>query len=513
MVNLKILLSGFLLTSSIMTVLMIFFAFHRRTSISRAFGVTCLSIVFYSFGYAMELYSENLSEMLFWNQIQYLGLPFIAVFWVILALKYTNKASVLRNKLFWVGVFLIPCLTFIFRYTNDYHHLFYATVSYDPGKLIPVLFLEKGPWYVVNFLYLGACFIWANSLFFLQYRESTGIIRKQCLILFIGSILPWISTFLDLLNLSPYGIDFGAFTTTLACALYLIAFFKVELFNLKPLAKDRIFECTADGILIMDANYRLIEFNTSASQIFPFLTSKSLGKTLEEIPGNHHKLIQAIYHEESIPYEVLREGFKSYYSVNTSNILIEDNEVLGRIVTITDVSKYVEMMEKLNQLATKDDLTGIYNRRYFFEKSSLELEHAKRNQCPLSIIILDTDHFKSINDQHGHHAGDIVLEKIANICLENIRSVDTLARLGGEEFVILLPDTTLKDSVLIADRIRRDIESAEINYENNSIQLSASFGVTGVHEVNSQQIKDFLRKADEALYQAKEDGRNCIRTA
>ncbi|NLI94009.1 MAG: diguanylate cyclase [Peptococcaceae bacterium] len=513
MINFKVLFTGILLASSMMTIYIIFFSLHKKTSISKFFAFSCFTIVFYNFGYAMELYSQSLSAMIFWNKVQYLGLPFLSLSWFILALKYTGKDNILKSRAFMIGLFIIPCLTFILRYTNDYHHLFYAAMIYDPGTLIPVMRLEKGPWYLVNFIFACACFLLANFLFFSQYKKSTGIIRKQCIILFIASILPWTSLFLDLLNLSPFGIDYGSFTTTIACILFLFGLFKLELFNLKPLAKDKIFECTADGILILNANYQIIEFNPAASQVLPFLTPKSLGKKIQDVLSENQILLQSILEEKHIHYDVVREGIKYYYSVITSDILAESNTVIGRIVTISDVSKYVDMMEKLNTLATRDELTGVYNRRFFYGQSSFELERAKRNQSPISLIILDIDFFKRINDKFGHEAGDYVLKRISALCLINIRTIDILARMGGEEFVILLPETNWKDAALIANRIRTAIESSQIEYEGFFIKVSASFGVTGVDKVINEQINDFLRKADSALYEAKENGRNAVRTA
>jgi len=511
MLNLSVLLSGFLLASFMMTLYIVVYSFRKKTSISSTFALTCLCIAIYSFGYAMEINSQSLHTMLFWNGLQYLGLPFIGAFWVIMALKYTNKHQILDSPVFKSGVFLIPFITFILRLTNEFHHFYYTSVSYDAGELFPVLHLEKGPWYLVNFLYYGVCFITSNYLFFSQYRRSSGVIRKQCILMFIASVLPWISMILDLLNLSPYGIDFGPFTTTIACVLFLLALFRFRLFDLTPLAKDKIFEFTQDGLVILDADFNILEYNPAASQIIPCLRPKSIGVDIRNVLGAGHIISQAITEAKTKQYDIVLDDKKSYYSVNASDIRGESNELLGKIITITDVTKYVEIMDKLNQLATKDDLTGVYNRRHFFERSIYELERVKRNHGSLSLIIIDLDNFKQINDTFGHPAGDRALVEVSGQIQRHIRAVDLLARFGGEEFVILLPDTSLEDAVNTAERIRINIEALEIFYDDHKIHVSSSFGVTGINSVNQEDLSIFLKKADQALYKAKEDGRNCVR--
>jgi diguanylate cyclase (GGDEF)-like protein len=152
-----------------------------------------------------------------------------------------------------------------------------------------------------------------------------------------------------------------------------------------------------------------------------------------------------------------------------------------------------------------DELTKLYNRRYFIEASLIEIERARRNNRYYSIIILDIDHFKLINDTFGHQGGDIVLQNFAEILNESIRKSDILGRIGGEEFAIFLPETNQEEAFKIAERIRVKVENTKINLNNKKVSITASLGV---YTSNVLELDELIKFADENLYKAKNSGRN-----
>ena len=170
-----------------------------------------------------------------------------------------------------------------------------------------------------------------------------------------------------------------------------------------------------------------------------------------------------------------------------------------------------EMEEELRRLATTDDLTGCFNRRYFMELAHNEYQRSIRYHHPLSIIMLDIDHFKRINDTYGHPAGDKVLIQIVQLCQKNIRSHDLLARYGGEEFILLLPETCAKDAQALAERLRMELEKQPIHKEGNIvIHTTVSMGIATLSPQRSIPLEKLLAYADEALYHSKENGRNQV---
>lgn len=166
--------------------------------------------------------------------------------------------------------------------------------------------------------------------------------------------------------------------------------------------------------------------------------------------------------------------------------------------------------DKLNLEANTDKHTGCYNKGYFNNRITLEVNKCKVTGEPLSLVIFDLDHFKKLNDNYGHDAGDFVLKEMAQLIRTNgIREQDVFARYGGEEFVILLPKTNLKQSFEIAERLRRLIESKEFMYDGKRLPVTASIGVADYRQ-GVVTGTDLFKRADEAVYKSKEGGRNQV---
>lgn len=166
--------------------------------------------------------------------------------------------------------------------------------------------------------------------------------------------------------------------------------------------------------------------------------------------------------------------------------------------------------DKLNLEANTDKHTGCFNKGYFNNKITLEVNKCKVTGEPLSLIIFDLDHFKKLNDNYGHDAGDFVLKEMAQLIRTNgIREQDVFARYGGEEFVILLPKTNLKQSFEIAERLRKLIESKEFMYDGKRLPVTASIGVADYRQ-GVVTGTDLFKRADEAVYKSKEGGRNQV---
>lgn len=167
--------------------------------------------------------------------------------------------------------------------------------------------------------------------------------------------------------------------------------------------------------------------------------------------------------------------------------------------------------EKLRELALRDGLTGLYNHRYFQELLDKEMSRANRYKKPFSLLMLDLDHFKKINDQYGHPIGDIVLKKVSKEINNTIRVSDVTTRYGGEEFAIVLPETDLKGAALAAERIRKAVEHLEIEANGRRIDATISVGATCYHvSVGNRNKSEVLSAADDALYNSKNTGRNRI---
>ena len=179
----------------------------------------------------------------------------------------------------------------------------------------------------------------------------------------------------------------------------------------------------------------------------------------------------------------------------------------GMVWCIDDITERKQMEAELQRLATTDPLTGLLNRRRFTEVVEQELQRVRRHPRPLTLLMLDLDHFKQINDSHGHPAGDRVLRVVTGACGQLLRSTDSFGRLGGEEFAILLPDTDRAGALEVAEKLRETVGRLLIPVEGATLRVTVSIGLVCRH-TGDQSLNGMLSLADHALYEAKSAGRN-----
>jgi diguanylate cyclase (GGDEF)-like protein len=209
--------------------------------------------------------------------------------------------------------------------------------------------------------------------------------------------------------------------------------------------------------------------------------------------------------------DVFYEYTRQHEELELDELVLTFGIVSSLSISVFAVRRWAEAARRLGQ-ANTDSLTGLFNRRKGWEVLEYEIVRSERYRRPLSIILLDIDHFKTVNDTHGHLAGDRVLQAVANGARETIRSVDILIRWGGEEFVVLLPETDLEAALLTAERLRAAIAEIRIKVPNEELSVTASIGVTRKDE-NTPDLETFIARADQALYIAKYKGRNQVATS
>lgn len=166
----------------------------------------------------------------------------------------------------------------------------------------------------------------------------------------------------------------------------------------------------------------------------------------------------------------------------------------------------------LKEQVRTDALTGLYNFRFFSDTLPLEMERSRRSFQALSLIVLDIDHFKKFNDTWGHELGNHALMLVANLISLTIRKLDYACRFGGEEFVVLLPNTDLRQAKNVAERLREAIQNTPLVHNGRSLSVTASLGVDEFRNYHSDSPETFLKRVDSFLYDAKRDGRNCVKS-
>ncbi len=172
--------------------------------------------------------------------------------------------------------------------------------------------------------------------------------------------------------------------------------------------------------------------------------------------------------------------------------------------------KHFQRFSSIKNIALYDTLTGLYNRRYFDERLGLEAQKSFYGGTALSLVMIDIDHFKRVNDTFGHTEGDKVLREIAGLLRTSVRKKDTVARYGGEEFILILPEAGIEESTMIAERIRRLVESTRFDVSSARLNLTVSLGISNFPNHRARSKEELVKMADQALYEAKRGGRNQV---
>ena len=214
------------------------------------------------------------------------------------------------------------------------------------------------------------------------------------------------------------------------------------------------------------------------------------------------------------PGQLLQEANEILCDLNLRTDMELRNTKRERSTLIETSKRLYRTNTELSKLAFEDNLTGLHNMRYFYDYFQREIQRSKRYKTCFSLILLDLDDFKQMNDTYGHPAGDRILQYIAELISGALRQADLAARYGGEEFAIFLPETDLEGAKIIAERLRRQIENHRTPWQDKKLQVTASIGVThfcpGHQEISSDEV---IALADKAMYQAKIDGKNRIHLA
>ncbi len=468
----------------------------------------CAFLFIYCLSFALELSSTSVSVMLVFRSINVATLGFLPGLILLILLDVAGELKKVK-AIHYILIFIIPVATVILTATSGTHHLFLYNFAIRNHGALTYLANEKGFWFFVVSIYSSVMLI-ISLLFILKAFLNTKKNLMPIYLLLTTVVLALAGILMKIFEPNCVISLFLPFVVPIFT--YVLATRKVSyaLFDSIPSAYQKAFAWSDNCKLILNRDLNLIEFNNSAQNMFPLLTDDMIHKNISEFIDYDGRIKNAVINDSECRTRIIHNGNVIHFRVSSTALHDKSQKIMGYIVSLVNITELVDTMAELSDLASVDTLTQTYTRRYFIQRSEVEFARAKRHGHPLSFIILDLDFFKNINDRYGHLAGDAMLTEIANICKSKIRSIDLLGRFGGEEFMLLMPETDLEGAYFAANRIRKAIESAHFIYEDNEMTMTVSIGVTGVDTINGENFDVFLRHADRALYKAKEHGRNKV---
>jgi len=295
------------------------------------------------------------------------------------------------------------------------------------------------------------------------------------------------------------------------------------------LDENMLFELNAIPQMVVNKDRVIIRVNKKFTQLFGYTSDEILGNQTSLLTPSLEKFYEyqqyftqtkeGIIKSEELEYK--KKSGELFWVKLEGNPINQDKKNLFILWSFLDITKEIKLREellhvnkRLQELADKDPLTKLFNRRYYNQKIEENFLIAKRYESPLSLFILDIDHFKRVNDTYGHTIGDEVIKMIASEMQKIVRKTDIPCRYGGEEFVMILPQTEREGALLVVQRLHKNIEQKQLSYniEGKEIQFSVtvSIGVSSFHKQDTD-LDQILQRADQALYHVKENGRNGVR--
>ena len=473
--------------------------------LSSVFSLICLASAVFVLGAAFQFNSQTLDEILFFQKLKYLGAPFVPGLWVIFAHRvYFRRKMSLSLTLV---ILLIPALIIFLVATNEYHRLYYAGI--DVFQVGEYLFSRRktGPLYLLNVAYGYAAAGFCLFSFFSMWVKSRFRLNNPYFLLLAGQLLSAVLFGLYLAGMTPLWVDMlpvGYFVLAVFCA---VAIFKYDILKIREIHNKEIFSEIKEGLMLVSGDGLLIDYNRSAQTVFGWLVEKNRGTPISSLDSRFDVAAGA----KNFNIGVGSGDEERIYEFRLTE-LKEGRKTAAFLYIFLDVTERIRLIEKLRYMADHDSLTGIFNRARTLAETKKLLSACTSEGRIFSLCMVDIDHFKNINDSYGHIAGNRMLCELTAACRRVLGERGILGRYGGEEFLVLLPDTGAEEAAETAERLRAGIETVTVDYEGISLQVTVSVGVTsaGIRPCEDETLHGLVGRSDRALYRAKNSGRNRV---
>ncbi|MEW5826017.1 MAG: diguanylate cyclase [Candidatus Bipolaricaulota bacterium] len=485
-------------------------------------------------GYALVAGNEagfvSLEWKIFWSKLEYAGSGATAALFLWFAARYAGRDRWLRGTrrvLLWIPAALAVAAVS----TNELHGWVWPSFSPGPAGSNAVIYAHGPAFYLIvgqiyAYILVACAYLMAPAL-----RPGTAR-RRQAGTVLLAALFPLVGGLLYVIAPPMLaGINLVPISFLLTGLVFLASLGFLRVFDLVPVARDRLMEQMPDAVLVLDARGRIADANAAALRLLR-LDASSLGREARYAVASWDRLGLSCgkpadrHFEATLSQEPLVVADVRVTPLRDrgrpSGCLVVLRDITPRFLTEAElrivndrlgaqIRRVESLQEELREQAIRDGLTGLFNRRYLDEVLPRELERARHSGQSVSVIMIDLDHFKVVNDRRGHREGDRLLARLGALLRERTRAGDAACRYGGEEFLLVLPGTPTEVAAARAEEIRESFANLVLE-TRCGVPVTLSIGVASF-PAHAETDDDLLQAVDRALYEAKHTGRDAVRVA
>lgn len=468
-----------------------------------------LTLFLWSTAQALSMLMGYPAAIMLASQFSYVGIAFTPVAWFVFAISYSQRVRRIPRHVF-NTVCAVPGITVVLALTNAWHGLIWREWEFVDVDGYTGMVTTHGLWFYVHAFYSYSLILIATAILafaLLQYKQH----YQTVLAAVFAPIIAVIANAFYLSPANPYPwLDLTTLGFVAGVMLLDLGILRRGLLQTAPIARERVVEQLKDPVLVLAQDGTILDANQSAlaawedqdpllnSNASRFIYSLPIRQLLDPKANSEATIKGRAYEIAATPLDATNDE---------TDVAIVFRDVTERRAKERELHN---MKTRLEHMAHTDALTKLHNRRFFMERLGEEFERVRRHGGSVSVLVLDLDHFKQVNDTYGHDQGDLVLIGVADVINKIKRVTDIGCRLGGEEFALLLPETDKTGALNLAQRLRSAIERyTYANHTDQNLSITASIGVATVTP-ETQAPENVLRVADRALYRAKDSGRNMV---